>query len=272
MDINLLKKLGFSDKSAKLYLILLGLGPSSVRKLAESTGLNRGTIYEILKDLQDRQIVRYYKEDTKQLFVAEDPDKLRDLLFRQEKELKEVENSLGKLLPELQALYNPGGQRPVAKYYNHEEIRLILEDVLSTCENSDDTHSADAQGKNEYLVYSTEGLREELYNDFPTFSDVRIAKGIKVRVTAIGQGGELRGLDERKWLDPSSPARASLAEASSPNRGGNNNTPPTYIIIYPGKTAYISLDAKKELVGVVIENDGIYRTQKMIFNNLWMKI
>ncbi|HBU06698.1 MAG TPA: transcriptional regulator [Candidatus Magasanikbacteria bacterium] len=244
MDINLLKKLGFSDKSAKLYLILLGLGPSSVRKLAESTGLNRGTIYEILKDLQDRQIVRYYKEDTKQLFVAEDPDKLRDLLFRQEKELKEVESNLSKLLPELQALYNPGGQRPIAKYYTHDEIRLILEDVLLTCENVVDS---------EYLVYSTEGLREELYNDFPTFSDVRIAKGIKVRVIAIGKGGELRGLDERKWLD------------------GKNQTP-TYIIIYSGKTAYISLDAKKELVGVVIENDGIYQTQKMIFNNLWNRL
>jgi len=71
-----------------------------------------------------------------------------------------------------------------------------------------------------------------------------------VKVIALGEGGELRGLDERKWL----PA---------------DNANPTYIIIYPGKTAYISFDAKKELVGVVIENDGIYQTQKMIFNNLW---
>lgn len=245
MDINLLKKLGFSDKMAKIYLVLLGLGPSSVRKLAESSGLNRGTIYEVLKDLQDKQVVRYYKEDTKQLFVAEDPDKLRDVLFRQENELKKLGNGLDKLLPELHALHNPGGQRPVAKYFNNDEIRMILEDVLATCENSTDS---------EYLVYSTEGLREELYNDFPTFSDVRIAKGIKVRVIAIGQGGELRGLDERKWLEHS------------------DSIQPTYIIIYPGKTAYVSLDAKKELVGVVIENNGIYQTQKMIFNNLWEKI
>lgn len=245
MDINLLKKLGFSDKMSKIYLVLLGLGPSSVRKLAESTGLNRGTIYEVLKDLQDKQVVRFYKEDTKQLFVVEDPDKLRDLIHRQEREIKEVENSLDKLLPELQALYNPGGERPVAKYYSHDEIRLILEDVLEVCENS---------MEKQYLVYSAEGLREDLYKDFPTFSDVRIAKGINVKAIAMGQGGELRGLDKRKWLEQP------------------DSTQPTYIIIYPGKTAYVSLDAKKELVGVIIENEGIYQTQKVIFNNLWEKI
>ena len=105
-------------------------------------------------------------------------------------------------------------------------------------------------------------MREELYNDFPTFSDVRIAKGIKVKAIAIGKGGKLRGLDERKWLDntPQPPCEGGLSMS------------PTYIIIYPGKTAYISLDAKKELVGVVIENEGIYQTQKVIFDNLWRVI
>ena len=89
-----------------------------------------------------------------------------------------------------------------------------------------------------------------MYDDFPSFSDVRVAKGINVKVIAIGKGGELRGMDERKWLDLESET-------------------PTYIIIYPGKTAYISLNAKKEPVGVVIENDGVYETQKGIFDQLW---
>jgi sugar-specific transcriptional regulator TrmB len=271
MDINTLKKLGFSDKSAKLYLVLLSLGPSSVRKLAESTGLNRGIIYEILKDLQEMGVVKYYKEETKQLFVAEDPEKLREIIWQREQELKEMGNGLNKLIPELQALYNPGGDRPVAKYYTHEEISLILEDVLKTCDDYEEKS---------YRVYSSQCLREEIYNDFPTFSDARIAKSIKVKVIAIGEGGELRGLDERKWLNPTSqqsvqstslqtsPARTA-SESTSPKRRGDDNLSSTYIIIYPGKTAYISQDAKKELVGVVIENDGVYQTQKMIFENLW---
>jgi len=244
MDINLLKKLGFSDKGAKIYLALLSLGPSSVRKLAEVSEINRGTVYDILKDLQDSGIVSYYKKDTKQYFVAENPEKLHDLVKKRQDELDLVDSKLDRLVPELQALHNKGGERPVARYYEKGEISGILEDVLSTCEESEDKL---------YRIYSAEGMRKYLYESFPTFSDVRVSKGVSVKVIAIGEGGELRGLDERKWL--------KTEEDTS-----------TYIIIYPGKTAYISLNAKSEPIGVVIENDGVCKTQKLIFDNLWKKL
>jgi hypothetical protein len=93
-------------------------------------------------------------------------------------------------------------------------------------------------------------MREYLYDAFPTFTDERIARGIQVKVIAIGAGGELRGLDERKWL--------KIVPQT-----------PTYIIVYPGKTAYISLTAKEEPMGVVIENEGVSETQQLIFDSLW---
>lgn len=228
----------------KIYLALLGLGPSSVRKLAQHAGLNRGTVYDILKELQEKGVVSFYKEATKQYFVAEDPNKLRDLVVNKKKELAELANDLDKLIPELQALHDKGGDRPVARYYQPDGLYKILEDVLRICEDSEDKI---------YRIYSAEGVREYLYKDFPTFSDARIAKGIKVKVIALGQGGELRGLDERKWLEA-------------------KNQTPTYIIIYPQKTAYISLDAQNEPLGVVIENQGVYETQKNIFDQLWNKL
>ncbi len=241
MDINLLKKLNISEKNAKIYLALLRLGPSSVRKLAEFCDLNRGTTYDGLKSLKDQGLVNYYKKDSKQHFVAEKPDRLHKLVAESREELENIDKQLEKLIPELEALHHKGGERPVAKYYDKKELSQILEDVLETCEQSSEP---------EYRIYSAEGLRKYLYEDFPTFSDVRIAKGIGVKVIAIGEGGELRGLDERKWL-------------------GKKNETPTYIIIYPGKSAYISLDAKEEPIGVVIENDGVYETQKQIFDSLW---
>lgn len=241
MDINFLKKLGFSDKEAKIYLALLSLGPSPVRKLADYSGLNRGTAYDSLKWLQEQGVVSFYNKESKQYFVAENPEKLYDVIHRQEADLRDVNQQLEKVVPELQALYNSGGERPVARYYEKKNISEILEDVLACCEKA---------GEKEYRIYSVEGLREYLYENFPNFSDVRIGKGIRVKVIAIGDGGELRGLDERKWLK-------------------QKIKTPTYIFIYPGKTAYISLDAKKEPIGVVIENDGVYETQKQIFDSLW---
>jgi sugar-specific transcriptional regulator TrmB len=241
---DLLIKLGFSDKTAKIYLALLQLGPSSVRKLAEFCELNRGTTYDNLKWLQEKGLVTFYQKDTKQYFVAENPEKLLILAKIQEEELLEAQKRINKVVPELQALYNKGGERPVARYYEKDEISKILQDVLDTCEETGDMV---------YRIYSTEGIREYLYNSFETFSDVRIAKGIGVKVVAIGKGGELRGMDERKWLE---------ADRSNP----------TYIIIYPGKTAYISLNAKNEPIGVVIENEGVFETQKIIFDNLWKNL
>jgi hypothetical protein len=123
-------------------------------------------------------------------------------------------------------------------------VKKILEDVLEKCENS---------AEREYRIYSDVNIREYLYDGFESFSDARIAKDIKVKVLAIGSGGELRGLDERKWLDI-------------------KNSTPTYTIIYPGNVAFISLNAKGELVGVVIDNEGVFQTQKQIFDELWEKL
>ena len=247
MDLNIFKKLNFSDKEAKIYLELLRLGPSSVRKLAESCELNRGTTYDALKSLQELGVVNFYDKDSKQHFVAEDPENLAFLVKRQQIDLQKVEKELQKVVPELQALYHSGGERPVAKYYEKKDLHMILEDVLVSCETS---------GSDEYRIYSAEGVREYLYESFPTFSDVRVGKGISVRVIALGDGGELRGLDERKWLK---------GESKEKTKG-------TYIIMYPEKTAYISLSASNEPVGVVIENKGVSETQKIIFDMLWKNI
>lgn len=244
MDIRFLKKIGFSDKEAQLYLSLLRLGPSSVRRLAEVSGLNRGTAYDLLKSLQEKGVVSFYDKESKQHFVAENPEKLFTVLKQQAEDLQQADQELGKLVPELQALYHKGGERPIARYFGKKDLNLVLEDVLSTCAESEEKL---------YRIYSAEGLRHYLYTGFPSFSDARVGKGVRVKVIALGDGGELRGLDERKWLP--------TAEHT-----------PTYIIIYPGKVASISLNAQGDPVAVVVENDGVYETQKEIFEALWGRL
>ncbi|PIR76327.1 MAG: hypothetical protein COU32_02670 [Candidatus Magasanikbacteria bacterium CG10_big_fil_rev_8_21_14_0_10_42_10] len=252
MDISILKKLGFSDKYAKVYLALLRLGPSSVRSLAEETVLNRGTAYDSLKWLQDKGLVTFYKQDTKQNFVAEPPAKLNTLLREQQEELSRTDQELSQFVAELDALHHSGEARPVARYYGPDELHHILEDILTVTEASDEKT---------YRVYSTEGIREHLYKDFQTFSDVRVARGIEVHAIAIGDGGELRGLDERKWLSLSDHSRTSGVDLHNPS--------PTYIMIYPGKTAYVSLDHTGKPMGVAIENAGISLMQQRVFDALW---
>lgn len=243
MNRSLLKQLGLSDKQSRVYLGLLQLGPSSVRELAEYVGINRGTVYDSLDWLREQELVEFYNKEKKKHFVANDPDKIKSIVSRKEQELDRLSKQVDDLIPELRALVDQGA-RPVAKYFHKEEISKILQDVLDTCNK---------QAQKEYRIYSAEGLREYLYQDFSSFSEKRIDQGIKVKAIAIGEGGKLRGLDERRWLQ-------------------KKTETPTYIIIYPGKTAYISLNNKNEPVGVVINNEGIYQTQRFIFDQLWCRM
>jgi sugar-specific transcriptional regulator TrmB len=244
MDIEIFKKLDFSDKETSVYLTLLRLGPTSVRKLAEVSGLNRGSVYEALKWLQEQHLVDFYEKDAKQFFVAEDPERLNALVKERLSELSATASRVAESISELKSLHNKGTERPVARYFEPGEIHHILEDVLEAVEES---------GEMVYRIYSTAPIREELYRGFETFSDVRVGKGIAVKAIALGMGGELRGLDERKWLN-------------------RQSTTPTYIIVYAGKVASISQNAQGELIGVVIENEGVYETQKIIFDELWAKL
>lgn len=215
-----------------------------MRKLAEFSGFNRGVVYEDLKWLQEQGLVDFYEKENKQWFVASPPEQLTALAERQVARATAAAADLASHVSELKSLYNQGGGAPVARYFEEHEINKILEDVLATCERA---------GEKQYRTYSAAGIREYLYEGFETFSDARVSKGIAVKVIAVGDGGELRGLDERKWLTTKS-------------------TKPTYIILYPGKSAYISLNAQERPVGVVIENAGVYETQKIIFDELWTKL
>lgn len=245
MDINVLKKLNLSEKEVKIYLALLEHGATSVRKLAELTKLNRGTVYDALKGLQNIGLVSFYHADTKQRFVAESPEQLVKVISHRENDLKEIKNALKELVPELKSLQDKKGDKPVTKFYESKAgIRFILGDVLESMRKKDDK---------EYFVYSAASVRDDVYQAYPDFNKKRIKNKIEVKTISLSKGGKTYGLDERKWLE-------TVQES------------PTYILIYAGKCAFISRDSANNPVGIIIENKMIYETERMIFMKLWEAI
>jgi sugar-specific transcriptional regulator TrmB len=240
MDYSILKKLGLDDKELKVYLKLLEYGASSVRNLAELAELNRGTTYDVLKSLQERGLVSFYHQETKQKFVAEDPEILLDVLKKQSEDLEKQAEKISEIIPELKSLQDKEGHKPVTRFYEGKiGVRKILQDVLDSLGQED-----------EYYVYSAKVASEDLRSAFPDFTQKRIKAGIKVRSISLAAGGNLHGLDERRWL-------------------GTDDESATFIILYKNKSAYISRDLSGGPVGVIIENRMIYETQKLIFLRLW---
>jgi hypothetical protein len=130
-------------------------------------------------------------------------------------------------------------------YEGPEGVKAILEDVLDTMSKSTEQ---------EYFVYSSSSVREAgLYDSFHDYTQKRLDAGIHVKNISIGKGGKTAGLDQRRSIP------------------GLESTP-TYILIYRGKVANIFLDKQGELVGLIIENPGIYETQRTIFLSLWERL
>ena len=239
-----LRQLGFSEKETDVYLAVLSGGPDSVRAIAARAGVNRGTAYDLLKGLVRQGAVSYYNKEKKQYFVAEEPEKLLNVLQQKIEALEDSRATIRESLPELRSLYDSGGAKPTTKLYEGSSgIRTVLEDVLGTC----------LTGGCGYVAYSAADLRGVLYESFPAFTKERIKKKIFVRVIALGGGGGEAESSERRWLTKEDGA-------------------PTYTLIYGGKTAAISLSPSGKPRAVLIEDEAIAQTQRIIFEHLWKSL
>ncbi|PJE79482.1 hypothetical protein CI610_01548 [invertebrate metagenome] len=243
MHIETLEKLGLSYREITVYLALLKQGNGSIREIAAEAGINRGTVYETLKQLANKGVVGYFPKGKRRTFCAEPPEKLLDLAEKQrnniEQGIREMKNSVIPWLNHLKPDFNPGNVR---FYEGDGGIELVLKDILDTVSE---------QKSKSYSVFSSKSIRQHLYRPFPNYTQQRIRRGISVKVIAIGEGGEDAELSERRWINVKDRIDAS------------------YIAIYPPRVAMISLASINYPVAVVIESAEIAAAQHIIFDTLW---
>jgi len=246
MDIDSLQALDLSSRQVTVYRALLRLGPASIRDVAVEAGVNRGTTYETLKELATRGLVSYFPKGKRRVFQAEDPERLLQLGESKQQAITHAMDQLRRdIIPALksdQPEFSPGNVR---FYEGDDGVELVLRDLLDSTEGLEDPS---------YSVISTKTLREHLYRPFPNFTRQRVQRGIRVRVIAVGEGGDEAELAERKWLPPSAPTDAS------------------YIAIYPPKVAIITLSQQNYPVVIVIDSPAIASTQQLMFDTLWQRL
>lgn len=242
LSSQVLELLGLTPKDLDVYVTLLRLGTAPLRRTAEESGYNRGTTYDSLKRLLDAGMVSYVDAKSHRYFTAEDPQKLRSLATRKEVAVQEAQLKIDSLLPEFRTIADSAKYRTAVRYYEGTTgIRDIMTDILATTEKLSDRT---------YRVYSSAKLREAIAEAWPNFNPTRVKKNVSVKAIALGEGGTVHGLDQRRWLSKTASSSA-------------------YIIIYGKKTAYISTDKDEKLFGAVIDDESIASTQKMIFDAVW---
>ncbi|EKD58991.1 MAG: Transcriptional regulator, TrmB [uncultured bacterium] len=239
-QINSLEKLGLSKKEARLYLISLETGPATIAKLAQKSGLKRGTIYEFLDEMVEKGLLEVSISGKRKLYGGTEPKKLQKIIDRQ----KDI---LESLLPDLSLLTSTGPNKPKIKFYEGKEgILKAYYEILDLPDGS------------EVVGFATLG---EIYKIF-TRSDVdryvkkRAAKRIKEKlIMPTDKYAESHSQDNKKeWRETLLIPRNKFFITNEIN-------------VYQNKVAIVSLGEEK--VAVIIESQQIADTQRAIFNLIW---
>ena len=127
-----LGKLGLSTNEIRVYLAVLGLGPSSAAIIANQAQVKRSTTYLVLEHLIHMGLVSQVADRKDKMFLAENPDRLTKLTRKMRRQVIDAEIELEKLLPGLKAIQKKIIESPKLNFYQGlEGIKTIIEEVSS---------------------------------------------------------------------------------------------------------------------------------------------
>lgn len=235
--------IGLEPRDRVVYETLHKMDKGSLRAIAAATGMNRGTVYEIIKKLTAQGIVTFTQTGERRHYAAANPEVFTSLIRERRERLQQLEGAAGEYVKFLEARSPLPGAGYFASFYEGEEgVATILRDVLQTVEALD---------SKEYFVFSSERASSVLYNRFKNFSRQRIKRGIFVRVISDRPPLEKVVMAERRLL----PTTRQFLNS--------------YTLVYGDKTALISVGETNLLSAVVITDNGVANMQRLVFEQLW---
>ena len=238
-------EIGLETRDKRVYEALLAQPQSSLRHIASTTGINRGSVYESIKQLVAIGLVGSIQAGKQQRYIAQDPSTIIELLKERQRQAQNAETEATQYIRALAKQQPEATETPsFAIYYEGDEgVAAILRDVLKTMRDAPTKH---------YYAISSKQIRHYIYANFPNFTRQRIRDGVEVSVIAIGEGGGQDALSNRRWL-----------------RMDDGDGANSYTIIYANKTAFISMTEQNILSGIVIDDPGVTNVQKEEFTRLW---
>ena len=249
-----LGKIGLSEKMAKIYAFLLETGGAYPSNIAESTKINRSTVYKILLELSIKGLVSEVIKGKKLYYQIEKPQKLSSYAKDNLRLAEDILEHTVKLIPELEAIYALIPNKPQVKFFEGiGGIKTIYEDHISN------------NKKYEMLAFSN---TSEVLKFLPAeFLKDYIKQKEKIGITT-------RGITPDTEIDSKyiSLAYRNIAKKFLPSLRHIKKEIFPYKIeltIYgDNKVSLLKLD-KDQPIGVVIEDKVFHNTMKMIFELAW---
>ena len=236
------RNIGMEPRDKRVYEALYKLDRGSVRAIAEVTGLNRGTVHDVVKKLTDAGLATFVEVGPRRYYTASPPESLVSLVRERRDLMQNLEDVAAEYAAKLESRSEVEGAGGFATYYEGQEgIGAILYDVIRTVSQLN---------IKEYFAISTQRISSLLDKDFETFVRQRDKEGI---VAKIITDTPIRG-------------KLLLGEHRQMKFGRLNSD----VIIYGDKTAIVSVDRANIPAAVVIVDQRVAGTQRLLFDQLWI--
>lgn len=230
-----LKEYGLNGKEIKVYLTLLPLGSTNLQEIAKRLDFPRTTVYNTLNYLHQKGLVSKIVKNGVTYFEASDPKKLLDNL-NQRKEL------LKKIMPELETLKKIIKESSSVEIYEGTKgLFSVLSDVFNI--------------KQQTYYFGSYSLSLEVLKNKPEyFRTIRLERNIPAKIIIeiydekIFHKKSYKKITQMRFLD-------ILKDF------------PCMIFIYGDNVALYTL--KGDLIGIIIKNQFVAESMKLIFNTYW---
>lgn len=234
MNIEALEHLGLTNAEAKVYIALLDLGSSLAGKITSKTGIHRRTVYDSIERLIEKGLVSYIIQNNIKYYEAVEPDRLLDIL-------KEKQDNLKDILPQLNLLYNTSKEKQEATFFRG---RLGLKSVFN--------HQIKV-GKDILVFGASADAPNILKAYFPNYDRERKKKNINVKIV----------FDESNKDNPYIKSIPNAKVRFIPKEFSS----PAAINIYGDNVAIILWS--EEPFAILIKNKEIAKGYKNYFRLLW---
>jgi sugar-specific transcriptional regulator TrmB len=230
-----LRELGLTNNEVNIYLSLLKQGTLSPSEIAEKLGLHRGYVYDSLKRMQEKDVIKPILKNNKKFFEAANPKSIAELL-------KSKLENFQKIVPNLMSLSKTiENKTKVEIHKDKKAYAFILKDLVSTLKKNDEIFMIGTYDK------SLSGEVEQRY--FEQYQIKINSKEIKKKI--ITKTGSEKIKDKN----------TQYKELNEEYIGK------TAQIIYKNKVALLVRDEPACLI--LIENKEVADTYKKQFELLW---
>lgn len=239
---DILEDAGFTDGESKVYLALLSLGESKVGPIITKSQISRSKVYDILERLISKGVCSKFGKNGVKVFQPLPPDRLLNIIKDKRERLKQEEQNLKKILPELLSLQPEEGVS-IQVYEGFSGFKTVI-----------DTTIKELKSKDTYEVMGISKTAESMRHYARKIYEAQKTKKFKARSIFDKEGAYK--IKERE---------NSLHEIRTLPKGWDT---PVLFTIY-GNTVGIHLGKNKSIISLIIKNKDIVKSFRATFKAMW---